>query len=497
MSIFGAPGSFGGLADGSGIATVDVPGWGFGPGHAAFMSAVASDGTVFLSTTPFSDDQSKLTGSDMELGVFAPGSRRFTRLVIPSTTGRTTQPAANPAYKGVGGADVSDVLAAIGPDGTERVVFCSLMPYFGWDVSVYGHLPALGQIRRSGSTGQASGWRYERGLSKTADELAASTDPYTAALAFPEVQPGGPRSPRGPASLAQLPRSGHVVIAHYFGNGSGGADSGALSVVDLDGRVRAFWQYPQVRPLGLQVVVNPREVVADPTSENDDERFVLISDCRGPDYAPVPFTVQEFSYSASKQAIVPVSTAVRAAQDGSRMETACFGADGTLFVARTRAGGLLADTLAVYPKLGRERGLVSRTPATGNWPVESWGATNQPDYLVAGTDRGGLVRSITYDPRSRAVVTAGLDGLVQVIRPSGEGSRMAFRTSRGVDIGLNKLRGPSTRYIGVRRGAVDVARRLLWLPVNQMVLDELTWPYPPFKLDQWLLRIGLDELLET
>nr|MDT0666901.1 hypothetical protein [Micromonospora sp. DSM 115978] len=48
-----------------------------------------------------------------------------------------------------------------------------------------------------------------------------------------------------------------------------------------------------------------------------------------------------------------------------------------------RADGLRADKMAVYPKLGRERGLVTRTPATGNWPVDSWGTTNTPDYLVA------------------------------------------------------------------------------------------------------------------
>jgi hypothetical protein len=29
-----------------------------------------------------------------------------------------------------------------------------------------------------------------------------------------------------------------------------------------------------------------------------------------------------------------------------------------------------------------------------------------------------------------------------------------------------------------------------------MVLDGLAWPYPPFKLDQWLLRVDLDTLLK-
>jgi hypothetical protein len=518
VSMFGAPGSFGEPAGGANVETVAVPGWGFGPGHAAFMSAVASDGTVFLATTPFSDDQSKLTGTTMELGVFEPDARRFTRVVIPSSTGRSSQPRADPAYHGIGGGDVGDVIVVTAGDGGERVVFCSAMPYYGWDVAVYGLLPAFGQLRRGAGDG---GWRYDRASSRTTADLAVRASPRTADAAFPVVQTGMPRSARGPASLARLPRSGHIVIAQYFGTGTAGGggagggagtgagtggagpagvertDSGALLVVDLDGRVRAFWQYPPVRPLGMEVVVNPREVVADPTGEPDDERFVLISDCRGLDYAPVPFPVQEFSYSASRRTITPMSTAVRAAQDFSRMETACFDAHGTLFVARTRADGLLADAMAVYPKLGRERGLVTRTPAAGNWPVDSWGSTNRPDHLVAGTGRGGLVRSICHDPLSGAVVTAGLDGLVQVVRPSGSGPRMTFRVSRGVDVGLNMLRGPATRYVGLRRGSVDAVRRILWLPVNQLVLDGLVWPYPPFKLDQWLLRVNLDRLLDT
>ncbi|WP_018502842.1 hypothetical protein [Parafrankia discariae] len=494
LAIFGAPGTFGALGSGSRIEVVEVPGWGFGPGQAGFMSAVAADGTVFISTTPFTDDQSKLTGTGMELGLFEPEGRRFTRLVVPSSTGRDAQPRADPTFAGIGGGDVSDVIVVPAPSGEdgERAVFTSLMPYYNWDVRTYGQLPAVGQLRRDGSAGA---WRYDPALSRTADALAGTLEPHVAATAFPVLTQGQPRSPRGPASITRLPRSGHLVVAQYLGTGYGGTENGALMVLDLDGRVRAYWQYPQVRPLGVQVVVNPREVVADPTSETDDERFVLICDCRGADYVTHPFPIQEFSYQASTGRISPRSTAVRAAQDGSRMETASFGADGTLYVARTKADGLRADRLAVYPKLGRERGLVSRTPAVGNWPVDTWGQDNRPDFLVADTDRGGLVRSLTVDPTTGAVLLAGLDGLVTAVRPAGQGSRMTFRTLDPVDVGLDHLRGPATRYVGIRRGAVDARRRVLWLPVNQMVLDGIRWPYPPFKLDQWLLRVNLDVLL--
>ena len=490
LTVFGAPGSFGGLGDGGPATVVGVPGFGFGPGQAAYMSAVAADGTVFIGTTPFSDDQTRPTGTDLELAVFDPAGRQFTRLVIPTTTGRTSVSSDDPADRGVGGADAADVLVLPDPAGGQRLVFVSAVPFHGWNTTVDGQYPTIGGLRRDSS----GTWSYERRLSRTVDELAGLALPNQAAVAYPEVGPASPRSPRGPASIARLPHSGHLVVAQYFGDPQSGVQSGALAVLDLDGRLRAWWQYPPTTPLGIPIVVNPREVVSDPTSEPEDERFVLISDCRDSAQVTQPFPVQEFSYSASAGLITPKSTAIRAVQDGSRMESSCFDAAGNLYVARTKVDGLRADTMAVYPKLGGERTLVRRAPATDDWPA-SFGIACRPDYLIAGTDRGGLVRSLTVDPATNTILAVGLNGLLQAIRPSGAPGRLTFSTSRQLDIGLDKLRGPATRYVGVRRGAVDAQRRVLWLPLNQLVLDGITWPYPPFKLDQWLARIDLRALL--
>jgi hypothetical protein len=494
VSIIGAPGTFGEFAGDPAAGVIEVPGWGFGPGQAAYMSAVASDGTVFIGTTPFTDNQAKPTAAGMELAIFDPSARQFTRLVIPSTKGQVKLVNPDPAYHGVGGGDVSDVLvvpdpaAAAGGGPGERVVFVSEMPYFGWDVTTGGELPTLGQLVR-----EDDGWRYDPALSYSASRLATGLPSAVSAQAFPVPKPFAPPSPRGPASVARLPRSGHLVIAQYLGDND--QANGALLVVDLAGQVRAYWQYPEARPLGLTVVVNPREVSADPTSAVDDERFVLISDCFDANGAAQPFTAQEFSYAASTGTIRPMSTAVRASQDGSRMETACFDAAGTLYVARTKADGLNADRLAVYPKIDGKRGLVVRTPAVGDWPVTSWGSACEPDHLVAGTDAGRLVRSLTLDPVTGALQLAGIDGGLLVVRPAGTGREMTFRVGPSIDLGLNRLRKGASSYVGPRRGAVDAGRRLLWLPVNQLVLDAISWPYPPFKLDQWLLRVDLARLL--
>jgi hypothetical protein len=363
------------------------------------------------------------------------------------------------------------------------------VPYFGWDVGTDGELPTLGQLVRP----DGGDWRYDPARSYPASRLAAGLPPAVAAQAFPVTTPLAAPSPRGPASVARLPRSGHLVIAQYLGDGD--LKCGALLVVDLAGKVRAYWQYPEPRPFGLAVVVNPREVHTDPTSTPDDERVVLVSDCFDASGAVQPFTVQEFSYAASTGTIRPMSTAVRAAQDGSRMETACLDAAGTLYVARTRADGLTAAEVAVYPKIGGERGLVTRTPADGDWPVTSWGTTCQPDHLIAGSGGGGLVRSLTLDPVTGTLQLAGVDGGLVVVRPAGTGREMTFRVGPRIDLGLNRLRMGARTYVGLRRGAVDARRRLLWLPVNQLVLDAIPWPYPPFKLDQWLLRVDLTSLL--
>jgi hypothetical protein len=488
-TVFGPPGSLGGLSGHPTTATVEVPGFRFGAGQAAFMSAVDRDGAVIIGTTPFSDDQSMPTSTDMELGVFDPSARTFTRMVIPTTTGRETAVSDGRAFRGlVGGADVSDVLVVRAPDGGQRVLFVSASPFHDWDAATTGLYPSFGQLLL-----QSDGWRYDRSLSWTADELAAKAEPWTASQAFPQVSPA-PRSPRGPVSITRLPRSGHLVVAQYFGDQRGVTDNGALAVLDLDGRLRAWWQYPTVSPFGVSLVVSPREVAADPTSRPDDERFVLISDCRATNHVTQPFPIQEFSYSASSARITPKSCAVRAAQDGSRMETACFDSFGNLYVARTAADGLTAAALAVYPRLGDERSLVLRAPAIGDG-AQSFGIECRPEFFVAGTDRGGLVRSLVLDPVTGAVLVVGLSGVLQAVRPAGLGARMSFPQPAVADLGLSRLRESSGRYIGVRRGAVDAARRVLWLPINQLVLDAIRWPYAPFPLDQWLARIDLRMLL--
>ena len=467
---------------------VAVPGWAYGPGQAAFQAACAADGTVITGTTPFSDNQTEPTSDGMELGVFEPDRERFTRLRIPSTTGRLALPSPDPRYGGAGGGDVSDVIAVAAPDGGPGMMFLSSVAYFGWDGRAEGQLPTVGHLRRSGGA-----WAYDRSRSWTADELAAAAPSSFAGLAFP-TDGFGPRQSRGPASAARLPRSGHTVVAQYFGSPMIGMNQGALLVIDDAGRPRAFWQYPAVTGAGRALTVNPREVVADPTSAAGDERFAVICDV-GPAGAAVPFPVQEFSYSVGAGMIRPMSLPVLATADGTRMESACFDQAGTLFVARTRPDGLRAAPVAVYPKIGSERRLVSATPSPAVWAGHGWGAISPPDEFVTGSDVTGLVRSMVSDPATGAVIVAGLGGRALSLRAVGSGAGTRVKLGRSVDLGLGALRAHSTGNIGLRRAGLDAGRRLMWLPINQIVQERRRWPYPPFPLSQWLLRLELDSLI--
>ncbi len=489
VRVFGAAGSFTGLAglshlpSGHRVATVTVPSWRFGPGQAAFECAVAKDGSVIMGTTPFTDDQLRPTAADMEIGVLDADGPSFTSVVIPSTTGRTLLPGIGAS--GLGGADVSGVVA-LPESATPRVLFVSTAPYHGWDAGAYGELPSIGELALS-----TSGWRYDPEVSWTADALAARCPAPIAATAFPS-RGVGPRDNRGTTAAAVLPRSGHVIVAQYFG--SDGGRSGGLLALDRDvNRVRGAWDNPAVLVFGQPVLCHPRQLAADPSSAAGDERFVVIFDTFDAAGRVVPFPIQEFSYRAETGTIRPVSTAVRAAQDGTRLELAVFLADGTLVVARTKPDGLSAATVVVYRKHRGERSLGRYPPADTGGDLD-WGRTCQPDTAIAGTDRGGLVRSLSVDPQTGRVFLAGLNGLLQTVEPPADRASGQWRAAVPVDLALDLLRTPQHYPIGIRQGAVDERRRLLWLPCNQLTLGLTPWPVTPFALDQWIFAIAIDAI---
>jgi hypothetical protein len=67
---------------------------------------------------------------------------------------------------------------------------------------------------------------------------------------------------------------------------------------------------------------------------------------------------------------------------------------------------------------------------------------------------------------------------------------MTFVMRGTADFGLADLWAP-------RRGTWDgdgARSTRAGAPINQLVLDRLSWPYPPFTLAQWLVRVDLGAL---
>ena len=482
VQLYGRNGSFGSLApskrlpSGQSFSTVPVSGWGFSTGHSAYMTAVTGSGCVVIGTTPYTDNQLQPTASTMELGYLVPGTRRFNRVTVPSTLGKATLSAPGSRY---GGGDIGDVLV-VGSGARERVLFCSAAPYHGWNPRSEGLLPSFGALQPTSSGGVT----LDAAMSRTANQMAAGTN----TMRMPLMDVGGGQTianSRGLNEMAQLPASGDIVITQYFGPSMQNQQGGIL-VMDSSGRVKASWQYPAATFRGWSIKCLVREVDTDPTGVIGDERFVIICDAFYPSEQPAPFPAQEFSYNARTGTIRPVSVPFQASGDGSRMETAKYGVDGSLFVARTKTDGLSAADVAVYRK-GR---LALVAPAGPNWATTAWSRVVAPDQFVSGTQGTGLVRSIALDPISGSILVTGLSG--QLLASRGTAGRA--RVAASLDLGLNNLVDRYTRNVGVRKGAVDAARRALWLPVPQ--LSTASYPsasYP--NLDQWLYRVDLHQFV--
>ena len=485
VQLYGRPGSFGSLgrlsrvSTGQTVGTVPISSWGFGAGQSAYMSAVTGDGTVVMATTPYTDNQLQPTSSTMEVCYVQPSQRRFTRVVVPTTRGDVSVSAPGSPF---GGGDIGDV-QVVGSGGNEQVMFCSAAPYHGWDVNRFGQLPSLASLRSNGA-GRLNLQTYETGsvLASRSGTRAFTTEGYENTLGQAVT------NTRGLCEMALLPRSGHVVISQYFGDSQ--TQQGALVVVDQSGRILASWQYPVATYRGQAIKCLAREVESDPSSSYGDERFTLICDTFDAQNRTIPFPLQEFSYDARRATIRPTSTAVQASADGSRMESAKYAPDGTLFVARTRFDGLRSDRVAIY----RKGALAARAPATANWSTARWNVVAQPDQFVNGTDTTGLVRSIAVDPKTGSVLMTGISGQLQALH----GRPGAVRIVSTVDLGLNMLADRNTHALGVRKGSVDASRRILWIPIPQTATTATMAGYPWARLpmlDQWLCRVDLSRVV--
>ena len=492
VSVIGAPGTFGSLAADrtNGLDVVPVEGWGFLPGQAAYFTAVDRAGRVIIANEPQTDIQPRPTGDGMVFSTFDPDTRTFVNHRVPTSVGSTTTSVARLA--GVGGADIAD-LEVINTRSGEQLVFTSMSPYGGWDPSTDGVYPSLSILNET-----RSGWSPEIGQHYTAADLE------TAGGAGETVC--GRRLPTGREKFADcggiaeidaLPRSGYLAATQYFGHPEAGQRNGMVVVLDPAGRVAAALPYPRTIDVdGHEITVRPREVDADPTSVDDDERFVVIFDV-DPDAArqtqPL-FAAQEFHYVASRSVIeavsIPFTTGGTVGGRRAGTETALYDSRGDLWIVDTVPGSLAGGRTSLYrPGAGRAGLASGACAANGDSSSAGWGTACAPDGASDVTiDVGGPVRSLTDDPARGRVVAVTMGGAAISITDDLQ--------TRTLLLPVNALGDRSRLSIGPRKAALDAARDALWVPIQQLQTASTcaAWPCSPERLDQWLVRIDLTRL---
>ncbi|MEH3053187.1 MAG: hypothetical protein PGN13_04140 [Patulibacter minatonensis] len=524
---FGRAGSFGGLTGatttptGEGFRAIGVHGWGFQPGQAAYFPTVAPDGTVVIAGEPQTDNQLLPTSRQMVLSTFDATTLRFGNVIVPTSTGRTVSvgPWASPSGL-VGGGDVSDV-GVIRVGGESRVAFTSAMPFWGWHAPSGGEYPTLGMLRR-GTTGR---WVSDTRSSITASELAAGSaraargarrhrsararraarQAAGACITRSYDATGQYGDCRMPAEFDQLPASGALAVTQYALDDLL-RPSGRISVLDPRGRVLASYALPRITLAdGASLAVHPREVVADPLGRARDERFTIVFDTeRGVGAAGEPSTpgaIQEFRYDAVAGTITPTSAPVLsgdASGTGATLgfETARYSADGSLWVGQSVPSTLQAGPVVVYRRGAAARGVLGTRPACAvpdGWSGGEWGRTCPPDERIAAAAELGVARSLDEDPRTRTMYLTTMGGAVLPIRSASDGSHVA---GQPIDLGLDRLVDRSVLRIGPRKAALDAARHVLWIPIQQLATAQTcsAWPCAPVTLDQWLYAVDLDRV---
>ena len=498
--VYGAGGSFGQLANisvlsgGQSISTDAVPGWGFLPGQAVMGAVLGPDGSIVMGGEPQTSNQSQATASTMAVSVFNPTSNSFQNVVVPTSTGKTSE--VEPGYP-TGGADIA-ALASV-PGHAHQVAFLSSWPYRGWNASTEGQYPTFGYVAPS-----ASGSYQEVPGSA---QLANNIDPSgTTCPVLLGTSPAVSDCP-GTAAMDVLPTSGDLVVAQYFDDVASQKYSGGLMVLTPNGVLRSSYNYPNVNSSGQRVYALPREVDADPVTKNGMERFAVIfdvfTDGAGGSLVQAPFTMQVFQFNTSSGAITPLSSAFLPGQtvngETTHFESAHFDQHGNLWAAESLTNSDPGGNIVEYAASSINGRFTSGSCGAGSSAVANWGQTCTPDLTLPTSPWFGDVRSITEDTATGALYFASVSGILMPVLPTGSsGSGWALGTA--FDYGINSLVDRNNVIIGPRQGTIDPSTGYLWLPIEQLEsstacnLGDFSCHSAPSSTAQWLVRIDVRDL---
>jgi hypothetical protein len=415
VAVYGADGTFGALAGWTSLSTGEtfyvtpVSGWTTGPGEMSWFTAAGLNDGICWPAQPLGAIALQPSADHAALSVLDSGSGKFTRIVVPTSTGAL---AADIVGLSVGGADIGDVQVVNG-----NICWVSAYPYHLWNIAQYGQYPLLGRLHLVNGV-----WQIDAAHCFTISQCAAaSANPHwpVRTNSFGETFRGSFST----SETALLPASQKLVFANYLG--LDGTRSGCLQVIDPDtGAELAFLQLPNVvKNDGIFVQLDPREVECDPTSSLNDERFVIIYDAFETTGGAAPHSkpwfetacVQEFSYNASTQTITVVSPPVYSGLSGDGQGnvttspnqqmpygTCQFDSAGNLWIEPVWAnsfGLAFGGPMCVYMKSGSGR--PSLGSAAGDWNTTQWATAATPDYVFPLVANQAASRGLKFDSEGR------------------------------------------------------------------------------------------------
>lgn len=390
ITLFGAPNQLG-LLEGVdemskfSFQALAIPTWSFPVGTAVYFAYATPNGHILIGSVPTTNNNLQPTGRTQSYADFNPGTGKLRTVKLTSTTGLTDTVRDGSGSPGTGGADISDFQLVNLPGGP-AITVVSQTTNFEWDLTVMGRYRALLRL-----TQDANGdWQPDYSHSWTYDQLQ-TLDPTNGTNAFPNNTNTHGQTLAHDAGLNELevlPNSGYVVTTHYFGPGTSPVNSGAISIFDPDTGIQKAWLHlpAATLPNGTPVTVAPREVIVDPTSAPGDERFVVFTDAFIATGGSTPAPYFECSYDGTTTITIKSGT-ILPQYASSRSIAGAFLSDGTLVVAQQDPSGFGLGTkpMAWWPKIGGERGIVSRQPFNGNSFTTEWGSQPAPDYASSAT----------------------------------------------------------------------------------------------------------------
>ena len=347
-------------------------------------------------------------------------TQRLQAIPVPTSAAVFNPP--NHSTSGSSGSTI-DMLRPITINGVNHVYAFSAFPYTGWQISVYGEPYQLLVFTETNGV-----WAFDESQSMTPSQLAASS--AAGASAFPTSTNSYGETyyqTFGAGTCIVMPQSGHLVWGNYFLQS--GHNSGSLVAFDPVGRtVKAFYQYPDATDINcVPLKLVPRDLVGNPWSPLNDERFIMTPDVfvrsSGAVYSVHPLI--EMSYHAEASTLTVESPPVTPYNLSGLGYSYTYGlaqydASGNLWCPTHGGSGFNvfnSHELHFFEADGNTLPTLEKGGSAADWNTTQFPTTTKADFRFGGfAITNGIEGSVNYDPSSgrmlvvsgSGVITAGL-----------------------------------------------------------------------------------------